>query len=133
MSAQVTLAGRLTRDPELRYSGQGKPFAKFAVVTARRLKNNQTEEWEEKDTSFWDCTAFGQIAENICESLPKGTAVIITGRMVQEKWQTSEGENRTSWRVIVDEAAPSLRWASVKLSSSDRTSATAGPWAGPRA
>ena len=48
MSTPVTLRGRLTRDPELRYSASGKPVVKFAVVTSRRFKNQETSEWEDR-------------------------------------------------------------------------------------
>lgn len=109
MSSKVTLQGRLTKDPELRFTSGGKAVAQFAVVTTRRQKN-AAGEWEDQDVSFWDCTAFGEFAENIVESVSKGTQVVVSGNMRQEKWQTKEGENRTSWRVNVDDLGVSVRW-----------------------
>ena len=120
MSTTVTLTGRLTRDPELRFSANGKPVTKFAVVTSRRVKDQQTGEWSDTDVTFWDCVAFGQLAENCAESLEKGTAVIVTGRAAQEEWTTKDGEKRRSMKVTVDEVAPSLRWASAKISKVSR-------------
>src|SRR6202023_263055 len=79
MSTQVTLRGNLTRDPEVRYSAAGKPVVNFTVVTSRRFKNPQTDQWEDKDVTFWNCVAFGQLAENAAESLEKGTGVIVQG------------------------------------------------------
>ena len=121
MSTPVTLRGRLTRDPEMRYSNAGKPVVKFAVVTSRRFKNDQTNEWEDRDTTFWDCVAFGQLAENVAESLEKGTAVIVQGNASQEEWTTKEGEKRRSMKVVADEVAPSLRFASAKVAKVARS------------
>jgi single-strand DNA-binding protein len=120
MSTQVTLTGRLTADPELAYTKQGKAFARFTVVTAKRFKNDQSGEWEDRDTSFWRCVVFGQVAENVTESLLKGTAVIVQGTARQNNWETKEGEKRSSTEVVVDDIAPSLRWASVKVVKAER-------------
>ena len=111
MSSKVTLQGRLTRDPELRFTQGGTAVAQFAVVTVRRVKKN--DEWVDEDVSFWDCTAFGPMAENIVESMEKGTSVIVTGNMRQESWTTKEQEKRTSWRVNVDDVGVSVRWKAI--------------------
>lgn len=141
MSTTVTLCGRLTRDPELRFSANGKPVARFSVVTSRRVKDAQSGDWSDSDVTFWDCVAFGQLAENVAESsLTKGTAVIVTGRAAQRTWETKEGEKRRSIEVTADEVAPSLRWASAKITKAERSrpaetraagsqSAAADPWA----
>jgi single-strand DNA-binding protein len=134
MSTPVTLTGRLTADPELAYTKQGKAFARFTVVTSRRFKNDQTSEWEDRDTSFWRCVVFGQIAENVTESLLKGTAVVAQGSARQNNWETKEGEKRSSTEVIVDDIAPSLRWASAKVMKAGREKPTQpaadDPWRG---
>jgi single-strand DNA-binding protein len=116
MSTSVTLNGRLTKDPELRYGANGKPLARFSVVTSRRVKDQQSGEWSDMDTTFWDCVAFGQLAENVAESLAKGSAVIVTGRAAKEEWETKDGQKRRSIKVTADEVAPSLRFASAKIS-----------------
>lgn len=121
MSTPVTLRGRLTRDPELRYSAAGKPVAKFSVVTSRRVKDQQTDQWEDRDTTFWDCVAFGQLAENCTESLEKGTAVVVTGNAATEEWE-KDGEKRRSMKVVAEDVAPSLRFASAKIKKAERSS-----------
>jgi single-strand DNA-binding protein len=140
MSTPVTLTGRLTRDPELRFSASGKPVTKFAVVTSRRFKNQQTSEWEDRDTTFWDCVAFGELAQNVAESLTKGTAVVVTGHAAQEEWQTKDGEKRRSMKVVAEDVAPSLRWASARIAKATRSgpatssaAAEADPWASDQA
>lgn len=137
MSTPVTLRGRLTRDPEIRYAASGTPVATFAVVTSRRVKDAQTGEWSDKDTTFWDCVAFGQIAENAAESLEKGTAVIVTGNAAVEEWTGRDGEARKSMKVTVEDIAPSLRWASAKVTRASREKASQparaahdDPWSG---
>ena len=130
MSTPVTLRGRLTRDPEMRYSNAGKPVVKFAVVTSRRVKDQQTNEWSDADTTFWDCVAFGQTAENVAESLEKGTAVIVQGNAAQEEWTTKDGEKRRSMKVVAEDVAPSLRFHSAKISKAARSAD--GPKSAPR-
>jgi single-strand DNA-binding protein len=122
MSTAVTLRGNLIRDPEMRYSNAGKPVTKFTVITSRRFKNPQTEEWEDRDVTFWDCVAFGQMAENAAESLEKGTAVIVQGNAAQEEWETKDGQKRRSIKVTCEDVAPSLRFASAKITRAARSS-----------
>jgi len=130
MSTQVTLRGRLTRHPELTYAKSGTAVARFAVVTSRNVKDRDTGEWTETGTSFWDCVAFGQFAENIAESLEKGMSVIVQGQAAQEEWVTKEGEKRKTIKVTCDDVAPSLRWASARVKraerNADRVPAAAG-------
>jgi single-strand DNA-binding protein len=135
MSTPVTLTGRLTADPEMRYSAKGSPVAKFSVVTSRRVRDDKSGEWSDADTSFWDCVAFGQLAEHVAESLAKGTAVLVVGRAAQRTWETKEGEKRRSIEVTADEVAASLRFATCKVMKAERSRPTAGtgdqgdPWA----
>lgn len=123
MSTDVTLTGRLTRDPELKFSAAGKAVTKFAVVTSRRVKDQKTGEWSDADTTFWDCVAFGELASNVAESLEKGTAVVVTGHASQEEWTTKDGDKRRSMKVVAEDVAPSLRWASAKVMKATRQGA----------
>lgn len=120
MSTPVTLVGRLTADPELRFGANGTAVARFAVVTSRRVRDQQTGEWSDADTSFWDCVAFKQTAENVAESLVKGLSVIVVGKAAQRTWETKEGEKRRSVEVVVDEVGPSLRNATAKVEKAQR-------------
>jgi single-strand DNA-binding protein len=137
MSTPVTLRGRLTRDPEMRFSASGKPVTQFSVVTSRRFKDENTGEWKDRDTTFWDCVAFGSLAENIAESLEKGTAAIVIGNAYQEEWEDKNGQKRRSIKVTADEVAPSLRFAAAKISRAERQDAPTAaktaaedPWSG---
>jgi single-strand DNA-binding protein len=122
MSTNVTLTGRLTRDPDVKFSPAGKAVARFAVVTSRRVKDRDSGEWSDADTTFWDCVAFGELAQNIADSLEKGTAVIVTGHASQEEWE-KDGQKRRSMKVIAEDVAASLRWASAKVMKAGQQSA----------
>ncbi|MGV9891678.1 single-stranded DNA-binding protein [Streptomyces sp. NPDC003395] len=116
MSSTMTLTGRLTGAPELRFSPAGVAVAAFTIVTSRRVKDTTTGEWSDADTTFWECKAFKQLAENICESLDKGMEVIAVGRAVQESWEDRQtGQKRSKIAVRVDAIGPSLRSATAKV------------------
>jgi single-strand DNA-binding protein len=121
MSTLVHLVGRLTGDPELRFAPSGVAVAKFTVVTSRRVKDQQSGEWSDADTSFWDCVAFKQTAESVCESLQRGMAVIVVGKMAQRTWETKEGEKRKAVEVTVDNVGPDLRFATAKVEKAQRS------------
>ena len=108
----VTITGNATREPELRYTPSGQAVASFGVAVNRRWQNRQTQEWEEA-VSFFDVTAWSQLAENIAESVAKGTRVTVTGRLDQRSWETPEGDKRSKIEIVADDIAVSLRWATV--------------------
>ena len=119
----VTITGNTTREADLRYTPGGQSVATFGLAVNRRWRNKQTDEWEEQ-TSFFDVKAWGQLAENIAESIPKGTRVIVTGRLEQRSWETDNGEKRSKVEVVADEVAPSLRWATAQVQKIERDQAS---------
>ena len=115
----VTLVGNVTRDPELRFTNTGQPTASFGLAVNRRWQNRQTQEWEEQ-TSFFDIVCWREMAENVSETLAKGTRVIVSGRLEQRSWETPEGDKRSRVEVIADELGPSLRWATAQIAKNER-------------
>ena len=115
----VTLVGNITRDPELRFTPSGLAVASFGLAVNRRWQNRQTNDWEEQ-TSFFDIKCWAQMAENVGESLGRGTRVIVTGRLEQRSWETDNGDKRSKVEVVADEIAPSLRWATVRVEKNER-------------
>lgn len=115
----VELIGNLTKDPELRFTPNGAPVANFGLAVNRRWQNRQTNEWEEQ-TSFFDIVCWRDLAENVAESLSRGTRVMVVGRLEQRSWENQEGEKRSKVEVIADEVGPSLRWATAAVSKNDR-------------
>jgi single-strand DNA-binding protein len=115
----VTIVGNVTRDPEIRYTAGGQANASFGVAVNRRWMNRQTNEWEER-TSFFNVVAWREMAENIAESIGKGTRVVVTGRLEQRSWETENGEKRSVVEIVADEVAPSLRYATATITKNER-------------
>ena len=115
----IVLVGNVTRDPELRFTPTGQPTTTFGLAVNRRWQNRQTQEWEEA-TSFFDVVCWRELAENASESLRRGSRVIVTGRLEQRSWETSDNEKRSKVGVVADELGPSLRWASAVITKNER-------------
>ena len=123
----VTLVGNVTRDPELRYTAGGAAKVAFGLAVNRRWQNRQTQEWEEQ-VSFFNVVAWREMAENVAESVAKGSRVVVTGRLEQRSWETDNGEKRTVVEVNADDIGPSLRWATAQITRNERRG---GDFAGP--
>ena len=118
---QITIAGNLVDDPELRFTPAGQPVARFRVASTPRFRDNSTGEWKDGDSLFLTCNVWRQAAENVAESLTRGMRVIVSGRLRQRSYETKEGEKRTVYEVEVDDVGPSLRNASAKVNKVARS------------
>jgi single-strand DNA-binding protein len=118
----VELTGNVTRDPELRFTPSGQPVATFGLAVNRRWQNKQTQQWEEA-VSYFDIVCWGQLAENVAESITKGTRLMVTGRLDQRTWETQEGDKRSKVEIVADEVGPSLRWATASVTRNERNAA----------
>ena len=117
----ITVIGNLTADPELRFTPSGAAVANFTVASTPRTFDRQKNEFVDGDTLFMRCSMWREAAENVAESLTKGTRVIVQGRLVQRSYETREGEKRTVVELQVDEIGPSLRYASAKVTRAQRS------------
>ena len=117
---QITIAGNLVDDPELRFTPSGQPVANFRVASTPRYRDNASGEWKDGDSLFLTCNVWRQAAENVAESLQRGMRVIVSGRLRQRSYETKEGEKRTVYEVEVDDVGPSLRNASAKVNRATR-------------
>ena len=118
---QITIAGNLVDDPELRFTPAGQPVARFRVASTPRFRDNASGEWKDGDSLFLTCNVWRQAAENVAESLTRGMRVIVSGRLRQRSYETKEGEKRTVYEVEVDDVGPSLRNASAKVNKIARS------------
>ena len=125
MDNTVTLVGNVTRDPELRYTPSGQAVATFGLAVNRRWQNRQTNDWEEQ-VSFFDVKCWAQMAENVGESVQKGSRVVVSGRLEQRSWETDNGDKRSKVEVVADEIAPSLRWATAQVQKIERSGGQSG-------
>ncbi len=119
----ITLIGNLTADPELTFTPTGVAVAKFTVASTPRTFDRNTNEWKDGEALFLNCEVWRQYAENVAESLQKGTRVVVQGRLRQRSYENRQGERRTVYEVEVDEVGPSLRYATAKVT---RTSGGGG-------
>lgn len=116
----ITIVGNLTADPEMRFTPSGAAVASFTVASTPRTFDRQAGEWKDGETLFMRCSIWRDAAENVAESLTKGTRVIAQGRLVQRSFTTREGENRTVVEMQVDEIGPSLRYAKAQVTRQPR-------------
>lgn len=129
----VTVIGRLTSDPELRWTASGLAVANFTIASNDRRKN-AAGEWEDSPATFLRCSIWRNIAENAAESLHRGDEVIAVGRLKERSFETKTGEKRSVMELDLEAIGPSLRTAPVKVVKADRvkaapSAAAADPWA----
>ncbi|MFD4407729.1 single-stranded DNA-binding protein [Nocardia sp. NPDC058499] len=126
----LTVIGNLTADPELRFTPTGIAVANFTVASTPRYFDRAANEFKDAEPLFLRCTAWRDTGENLAESLTRGARVILSGRLKQRRWQTPEGDNRSTVELEVDELGPSLRYATATVQRTNRRStnrdATAG-------
>ena len=122
----ITVIGNITGDPELRFTPSGAAVANFTVASTPRAFDRQSNEWKDGETLFMRCSVWRDAAENVAESLNRGTRVIVSGRLKSRSYETKEGEKRTVVEMEVDEVGPSLRYASAKVTKTQRGSGGGG-------
>lgn len=137
MSNQVSVVGNLARDPELRYTPQGKAVVTLSVGDTPRNFDRASGQWVDGVTDWVKVVAWEGLAENVAASLKKGDKVVVLGRYVAEKYpDKTTGEERTTRKLVADEVSPSLTYAQATVekkyrnrdeSGSNRPAASAAP------
>lgn len=122
----ITIIGNLTNDPELRFTPSGAAVANFTVASTPRTFDRNSNEWKDGNTLFMRCSVWREAAENVAESLTRGTRVVVTGRLSQRTYQAKDGTDRTVVELEVDEVGPSLRYATTKVNKTQRGGAGGG-------
>jgi single-strand DNA-binding protein len=112
----TTLAGNLTRDPELRYVSNDVATCTFSMAVDRRWMDRETGAWAEA-TSFFDVTCWRELAEHVALSLSKGARVLVTGRLEQRSWTGEDGKVRSRVELVADELGPSLRFGALEAAA----------------
>ena len=100
----ITVIGNLVDDPELRFTPSGAAVAKFRVASTPRYLDKATNEWKDGDSLYLTCNVWRQAAENVAETLQRGTRVIVQGRLKQRSYETKEGEKRTVFELEIGRA-----------------------------
>src|SRR4051812_38035586 len=109
MSITITVAGNAVADPSLRFTGGGNPVANLRVASTERRHDGGS--WVDGPTTFLTATAWNALAEHVAETVHKGDRLLVQGRLTQRDYQSSDGEQRTSYEVVADDIAVSLRYA----------------------
>lgn len=113
---EVKLVGNTTRDPELKFTPSGTAVVNFGIAHNRRWQKDG--EWQE-EKSFFDVVAFGELAENIAESVAKGHRVVLDGRLQQRSWETAEGQKRSKIEIVLDDLGVSLKWGTTSFTKNE--------------
>jgi single-strand DNA-binding protein len=121
---QITVVGNLVDDPELRFTPSGAAVANFRIASTPRTFDRQTNEWKDGEALFLSCSVWRQAAENVAESLQKGMRVVVQGNLRSRQYETREGEKRTVFEIQVDEVGPSLKYATAKVTRTQRSGAS---------
>jgi single-strand DNA-binding protein len=97
---RVTIIGRLTRDPELKYIQSGSAVANFSIATNRNYTTNSGEKKEE--VSYFDCIAWGKMGEILTEYCHKGSRIAVEGRLQQRRWEDKENNKKSKIEIVSD-------------------------------
>lgn len=97
----VVIAGRTTKDPEIKVTPSGTAVLSLSLAVNDTKKNAQGE-WEDV-VDFFDCKVFGKRAESLAQYIPKGSKLTINGRLHQDRWQAQDGTNRSRVLIIVQD------------------------------
>ena len=122
----ITIVGNLTDDPELRYTPNGVAVTNMRVAVNRRMFNKESNSWDDKLDGYFTVNVWRDHAENVAESLKRGTRVLVTGRLISRSYENKDGETRWVTEIEADEVCPSLRWATAKVSKVNRSSGGPG-------
>lgn len=110
----VTVIGNLTEDPNLRHTNTGVPVASFTVASTPRVFDRESNSWKDGDALFLRCSVWRDVAENVADSLTKGSRVIVQGRLKQRSYNDAQGNPRTVFELDVEEVGVSLRYHTAK-------------------
>jgi single-strand DNA-binding protein len=116
-----SLAGNLTADPELRYTGSGRPVASLRVACSERVKNDESGKWEDGPVAFYTVTAWGQLGEHLVEVVQRGDRIVAEGRWTAQSW--TDKENQVQERIVLTarDCGPSLQFKLARIYRTPRS------------
>jgi single-strand DNA-binding protein len=119
----VTLVGNVAAEPDLKFLPSGASVCNFSLASTPRVKDGDS--WVDGETMWVRCAAWRELAENVAESLVKGTRVIVQGRLKVRSFE-QDGQKRTSIEMDVDAVGPELRFATAKVAKVQRSDGGGG-------
>lgn len=103
----ITIKGNTTADPELRFTPNGHAVVNFTVASTPRIFDRQTNEFKDSETIFMRVTAWRDLAQNVAESVQRGTRVIVTGSLKPNSWE-KDGVKHSTFELAADDVSVSL-------------------------
>lgn len=110
-----SLAGNLTRDPELRFTTNGLPVTTLRVAVAERVKDPATGAWTEGPTEYFTVECWRGLAENVVENLRKGHRIIAEGEWTSTAWEDKNGDPQEKIFLAARELGPSLLFRGARV------------------
>lgn len=123
MRINMTAVGNLTKDPEIRFTAQGKAVTNLVIACSDRKFDKETNQWTEGNTVFITATVWGKTAENVADSLRKGMQVIATGVLRQHDFEDKQGAQQRRLELEIDTIGAGLNNATATVSKIKRTDA----------
>lgn len=127
MNTTISIAGNLTDDVDLRFLPSGTPVAKLTIAVNRQVKDAKGE-WKDAPSNFHDVKVWGPQAENVAETLRKGSEAVVIGQLETETWTNRDGENRSRQVIVVSQGygavGAGLRYATAQVTKTSRSSRT---------
>ena len=119
MSNHITITGKVGQEPELRYAPTGMAILTFSVADTYGKD-------DKKKTTWHNITVFNKLAENVANTIGKGSTVIIVGRYEQEEFTKKDGTKGKGFKIIADEVGASCRWNAWVQDNTEQTMAKIG-------
>lgn len=110
-----SLSGNLTKDPELRYTQQGRAVASMRLAVTDRVKDPDGDRWKDGETRFFDVAAWGQLGERAANCLAKGDRVVCDGQWESRAWEDKDGNTQEAIALVARDLGPSLLFADARV------------------
>lgn len=127
----LVLEGRLTSDPDLRFTPGGHAVCGFTLACSDRKRNPVTDEWEDAGTLFIRVNVWRQLAENVAESVVKGDLVLVYGKLQQRDFETKEGDRRSVFEITASQVAAAMQFRTIKHGERHKKEGDATPQSEP--
>jgi single-strand DNA-binding protein len=121
----ITIVGNVGSEPDLKFTPSGAAVCNFSVAVTPRRKTQ--DGWEDGDATWYRVNAWRGLAENIAESVPKGTRVIVQGRLENRKYESRDGGTGYSLEITADACGPDLMWATARVQRPERNQGGSRP------
>lgn len=119
-STQITIVGNVGQEPELKFTPSGAAVVTLSVAVTPRRLDRETNKWTDAPATWYRVNAWRGLAENVAETISKGSRVIVVGSLSARDWKNDRGESGTVWEILADAIGPDLTWATAKVFRASR-------------